>query len=212
VRGVLNKVVSKEIAEETLKGNVQLGGEEKRATVFFADIRGFTTLTEKMPPKEVIKLINVCMTKMSNAIDEHGGVIDKYVGDSVMGLFGAPIEKKESALKAVECGVTIIKIFEEWNREREKQQQSPIQIGIGIHTGSLVAGNMGAEDRLNYTVLGANVNLAARLCGKAEPMQILISQETLNEAGVKENLQVDSLSPIELKGFSNPIPVYSVHK
>ena len=98
VRGVLNKLVSKEIAEETLKGHVQLGGEEKHVTVFFADIRHFTAMTEKMDPKQVIKIVNKCMTKVSNLIDQRGGVIDKYVGDEVMALFGAPIQKENSVM------------------------------------------------------------------------------------------------------------------
>jgi len=206
VRGVLNKVVSKEIAEETLKGNVQLGGEEKRATVFFADIRDFTSMTEHMDPKDVIQLINSCMTKISKKIDEYGGVIDKYVGDEVMALFGAPIEKEDSALNAIKCAVDILETFETWNREREL----PIQLGIGIHTGKLVAGNMGAEDRLNYTVLGANVNLASRLCGQAKPMQILISSATLDEQDVKLNIEVEELREIELKGFTEPVPIFAV--
>ncbi|MCB1075055.1 MAG: HAMP domain-containing protein [Simkania sp.] len=206
VRGVLNKVVSKEIAEETLKGNVQLGGEEKRVTVFFADIRNFTAITERMNPKDVILLINSCMTRISDKIDQYGGVIDKYVGDEVMALFGAPIEKKDSALNAIKCAVDVIESFATWN----KTSIVPIELGIGIHTGTVVAGNMGAENRLNYTVLGANVNLAARLCDRAAPRQILISSATLDEEDVKANINYASLEPIELKGFTEPVPVFSV--
>lgn len=206
VRGVLNKVVSKEIAEETLKGNVQLGGEEKRVTVFFADIRNFTAITERMDPKDVIHLINDCMTRISDKVDQFGGVIDKYVGDEVMALFGAPIDKKESALNAIKCAVDVIESFEVWNRS----SKVPIELGIGIHTGTVVAGNMGAENRLNYTVLGANVNLAARLCDRAKPQQILISSATLDEEGVKQNIESKPLEPIELKGFTEPVAVFAV--
>ncbi|WP_420421559.1 adenylate/guanylate cyclase domain-containing protein [Simkania sp.] len=206
VRGVLNKVVSKEIAEETLKGNVQLGGEEKRVTVFFADIRNFTALTERMDPKDVIHLINSCMTRISEKIDQYGGVIDKYVGDEVMALFGAPIEKKDSALNAIKCAVDVIASFSAWNQT----SPVPIELGIGIHTRTVVAGNMGAENRLNYTVLGANVNLAARLCDRAAPRQILISSATLDEEDVKVNIDCEPLDPIELKGFTEPVPVFSV--
>jgi HAMP domain-containing protein len=128
VRGVLNKVVSKEIAEEVLKGNIELGGEEKRATVFFTDIRNFTGMTEHMDPQDVIQLVNACMTKISEKIDAYGGVIDKYVGDEVMALFGAPIQKEESGLSAIKCAVDILEEFEQWNKERDV----PVQLGIGI--------------------------------------------------------------------------------
>lgn len=209
VRGVLNKVVSKEIAEEALKGNIKLGGEDKRITVFFADIRGFTSMTEHMEPKDVIQLINNCMTKISKKIDEYGGVIDKYVGDEVMALFGAPIEKKESALNAVKCGVDIIETFAAWNRDRKSKNEVEIKLGIGIHTGTVVAGNMGAEDRLNYTVLGSNVNLASRLCQQAEAMQVLISEATLEEKGVREKIDCQPLDSIELKGFTQSTKIFA---
>ena len=207
VRGVLNKVVSKEIAEEALKGNIQLGGEEKRVTVFFADIRHFTEMTEKMDPKEEIKLVNSCMTLVSDIIDKHGGVIDKYVGDEVMTLFGAPIDKKESAFEAIKCAIDIIESLKKWNQEKGGHQ---IEMGIGIHTGTVVAGNMGAENRLNYTVLGANVNLASRLCSEAGPMEVLISEETLQEECVKANVEVEAKEAVDLKGFTKPVPIYSV--
>ena len=212
VRGILNKVVSQEIAEETLKGNVKLGGEEKRVTVLFADIRHFTSLTEHMAPQDVIKLINTCMTKISEIIDQYGGVIDKFVGDEVMALFGAPVEKEGCTLKAVQCAVDIMAHLNEWNNERETQNLPKIKIGIGIHTGMMVAGNMGAANRLNYTVLGSNVNLASRLCGSAAESQILISEATLNEPRVKESIVFHSVTPLRLKGFSKSVPAYIVEK
>ena len=208
VRGILNKVVSKEIAEEALKGEIQLGGEEKEVTVLFADMRHFTEMTEKMIPTEVIQLVNTCMTKVADAVDQHGGVIDKYVGDEVMALFGAPIEKKDSALRAVKCAIDIIKSLKEWNQQRSAEEV--IEMGIGIHTGMVVAGNMGAENRLNYTVLGSNVNLASRLCSEAKGMQVLISAETLKEWKVQESVEVAPIETLVLKGFTDPVSVFSV--
>ncbi|MCB1106540.1 MAG: hypothetical protein KDK76_00415 [Chlamydiia bacterium] len=210
VRGILNKVVSEEIAEEALKGNIQLGGEEKKVTVLFADIRGFSKMTENMAPKEVIQLINTCMTKVSQKIDAHGGVIDKYVGDEVMALFGAPIESAKSALQAIRSAIDMLDEIKKWNTERTEQGLPTIEMGIGIHTGNVVAGNMGAEDRLNYTVLGANVNLASRICSKAEGMKVFISESTLESEGVKDQIEYEKLEPVELKGFTKPIPIYSV--
>jgi len=210
VRGVLNKVVSREIAEEILKGNVHLGGEEREVTVLFADIRQFTHLTEKMSPNQVIELLNTCMTKVSHCLDEFGGVIDKYVGDEVMALFGAPVAKEDSAKRAVQSALAVVEILNEWNKERQSHGQPNIEMGIGVHTGVVLAGNMGAENRLNYTVLGSNVNLSSRLCSVAPPMQVYISEATKMSPGVQEAFVLEQVSDVELKGFSEKMTVYVV--
>jgi len=211
VKGVLNKVVSPQIATKILEGSIELGGEEKVVTVLFADIRHFTELSQNIPPTELIKLLNQYMTIMSKVVDQYEGVIDKYVGDEVMALFGAPLSSVESAHRAVECALAMVKEVHEYNLAHKKQNKVTFDIGVGVHTGVVVAGNMGAENRMNYTVLGANVNLAARLCSAAEPMQVLVSKETLNSYHVKEHIDFEELKPIVLKGFSDPVPVFSVH-
>lgn len=210
VKDVLNKVVSPEIAQEITKGQVHLGGEERKVTVLFADIRGFTEMSFGKPPAEIIEMLNACMTKISHAIDEHGGVIDKYVGDEVMALFGAPIEKEDSALKAVQSALKIIETLKGWNQERVQKGLKPVEMGIGIHTGNVLIGNMGAENRLNYTVIGSNVNLAARLCDIAGRMEILVSKETLSEPHVGESIQVEEMPPTELKGYEEKFVLYRV--
>lgn len=210
VKGVLNKVVSPQIAEEITKGQVHLGGEEKKITVLFADIRDFTHMTANKAPQDVIEMLNTCMTKISHVIDENEGVIDKYVGDEVMALFGAPIAKEDSALKAVLCSLEMKRVLEEWNSERKGRGEEPVEMGFGIHTGVVLVGNMGAENRLNYTVIGSNVNLAARLCSAAKRMEILISKETLDEPHVKESIDVEQLPPTELKGFDESIILFRV--
>lgn len=210
VKAVLNKVVSQEIAHEILKGNVRLGGEEKKVSILFADIRNFTAMTQNMEPKEVVDLLNVCMTKISHFVDQHGGVIDKYVGDEAMALFGAPVECHESAYKAILSAIGMIEALKKWNEQRTKMHLVPIEMGVGIHTGNVLAGNMGAENRLNYTVLGSNVNLAARLCSSAGPMEILISDATLNEPLVKDKIFYEEMPPLTLKGFDIPVVVYRV--
>jgi len=210
VKGVLNKVVSREIAQEILKGSIHLGGEEKTVTVLFADIRDFTKLTQNMKPTDVIEQLNTCMTKISLIVDKNGGVIDKYVGDEAMALYGAPIFCDDAALKAIRSAVEMIGSIQEWNRERTSRGQVAIEIGIGIHTGTMLAGNMGAENRLNYTVIGSNVNLAARLCGAAKRMEILISKGTLDEPFVKETIIYEEMPPIALKGFDQPVQVFRV--
>jgi adenylate cyclase len=210
VKGILDKVVSHDIAREILKGEIHLGGEEREVTIFFADIRNFTSLTQKMSPGEVIELINTCMTKLSHIIDEHHGVIDKYIGDEVMVLFGAPLYSEDSALKAINCALEIMQGLKRWNVERERSNLPAVTMGIGIHTGKVCAGNMGAENRLNYTVIGSNVNLASRLCATAKQGEILISENTLSAPFVKERIEAEDLGMIPLKGFDESKHVYRV--
>jgi class 3 adenylate cyclase len=208
IRGVLNKVVSKEITEEILKSNVELGGEERTLTLLFSDIRGFTHFSETLEPKELIGLLNEYMTRMCRIIDETHGVVDKFVGDEIMALYGAPVALVDHPEKAVEAAVHMIKDLKAWNEERRARQKITFEIGIGIHTGIACTGNMGAENRLNYTAIGANVNLASRLCGAAAPMQILISEETYKQ--VQEKFRCKALPPISLKGIDHPVSVYEI--
>ena len=212
VKGILNKVVSQDIAKEILKGEIHLGGEEREVTIFFADIRSFTSLTQKMDPKEVIALINTCMTKLSYVIDAHHGVIDKYIGDEVMVLFGAPLHKEDSAYQSVVCALEIMKVLSSWNIEREHAGLASVRMGIGIHTGKVCAGNMGAENRLNYTVIGSNVNLASRLCATAKQGEILISQDTLSAPFVAERVEVSDMGMLPLKGFDESKRVFMVKR
>ncbi len=210
VRAVLNKVVSKDVADEILKSTIHLGGEDRVVTMLFSDIRGFTALSRELSPQKTISLLNQCMTKMSRIIEGEGGVIDKYVGDEIMALFGAPTTHPDNAIRALSAAKLMIETLRKWNEELRSKGEKPIEMGIGVHTGLVVAGNMGAEDRLNYTVLGANVNLAARLCQSAKPLQILISEATLKEPNVKESFYVQQLEPITLKGFDEPVNIYEI--
>ncbi|MCC5832236.1 MAG: adenylate/guanylate cyclase domain-containing protein [Chlamydiales bacterium] len=210
IRGVLDKVVSKDVAEEILRTQIHLGGEDRIVTMLFSDIRNFTELVEKATPQKTIEMLNGCMTKISRVIEGEGGVIDKYVGDEVMAIFGAPTSHPDHALRAVASGMLIIETLKQWNQERILRGEPALEMGIGINTGLVVAGNMGAEDRLNYTVLGSNVNLASRLCHAAKPNQLIISEATLAEPNVAESFIVKSLEPIVLKGIKKPVSIYEV--
>lgn len=210
IRGVLNKVVSKDVADEILKSSIHLGGEDRVVTILFSDIREFTKLTESMPPQKIIEMLNKYMTKMSRVIEGEGGVIDKYVGDEIMALYGAPISHPDHAIRAISAAKLMVETLRKWNLELQAKGEPPIEMGIGIHTGIVVAGNMGAEDRLNYTVVGSNVNLAARLCKLAKPMQIIISEHTLVEPNIKESFYLKPLESVTLRGFSDPVKVYEV--
>lgn len=210
MRGILNKVVSKEIAAEILKTNLDLGGEEKEVTVFFADIRHFTKMTEHMSPKEVILLINRCMSIVTEVVEKFHGVVDKYVGDEIMALFGAPLEVSDSSYLATACALEVIANLNKWNSERKGQGLEPVTMGVGIHSGKVLAGNIGGKDRVNYTVVGSNVNMAARLCGLAMENEILVSSIVASNEKVKREVVIEALQPALLKGFSEKVDLYKV--
>jgi adenylate cyclase len=206
-RGVLNKVVSPEVADELMQGGVELGGENREITVLFADIRGFTPLTVGMEPQAVIRLLNDSMSVLSAAVDEEGGVVDKYVGDMIMAVFGAPLRQDDHAARALRAALRMRDGMAALNADRLGRGAPPIRIGIGVNSGTAVAGNMGSPERLNYTVLGECVNLASRLCGAAEPNQILASSATVRAAG---EVEARSLGERELKGFAGGTEVFAV--
>ena len=210
IHGLLNKVVSKEISEKILEQSIELEGEEKVVTLLFSDIRNFTQIAEKFPPRSLINILNAYMTRMCLIIDNTHGVVDKFIGDAIMALYGAPVPLDDHAVKAIEAALAMKEDLSSWNKEREENNLPIFEIGIGIHTGLVYTGNMGAENRLNYTAIGSNVNQASRICSIAKPMQILISKETLQAPHVQEKFQVQKLDPILLKGIQIPIQLYEV--
>jgi len=207
-RAVLSKVVSQDVAEELMKGDVELGGESRLVTVLFADIRGFTPLTEGMEPQEVISLLNECMEHLSEAIDAEGGVVDKFIGDEVMAVFGAPVTQDDHARRAVTAAMRMRVGMATFNAVRSARGDPPLAIGVGINSGVAVAGNMGSTNRMNYTVVGDVVNLASRLAGQARPGEILISGATLRLVG--SEVTAPPLGGRALKGFTSEVEVYAV--
>ncbi len=209
-RSVLNKVVSQDIAEELMRGDVELGGETRDVTVLFADIRGFTSLTEAMVPHDVIALLNECMEYLASAVDREGGVVDKFIGDEIMAVFGAPVRQEDHAVRALRAALLMRDCLVDFNRRRTERGEGVVGLGIGIATGRAVAGNMGSRDRMNYTVLGRTVNLAARLTSEAAAGEIIVSDATREAAGV--DFVATPLGGRELKGFSERVEVYSVER
>lgn len=201
---VLGQVSDPAVAKQLLEGGLQLGGEVREVAVLFCDIRGFTALTETMEPQEVIEMLNHHMTALTKIIHAHGGVVDKFVGDLVMALFGAPVSYGEDSRQAVRCALAMME-----ERARLNRISTPsFEMGIGLASGPVVAGCMGSDTRLNYTVLGERVNLASRLCSAAAAGEILID-ETLARA-VAGECTVEAREPAKLKGFSAPVPVFAV--
>jgi class 3 adenylate cyclase len=207
-RGVLDKVVSREIADELLKGEIVLGGETRRVTTLFADIRGFTAMTEGMEPQRVIALLNEFMERASDAVHAEGGVVDKFVGDELMAVFGAPVARGNHADQAVRAAIRIRQAMDAVNRDRAARGEAPLGVGIGINSGPAVAGNMGSPGRLNYTVLGESVNIASRLCDQAAAGEILVVEPFL--AALETAVDAQPLGPRSFKGISAPLPVYTI--
>jgi adenylate cyclase len=207
-RGVLDKVVSRDIAEELLKGEVKLGGEKREVSVLFADITGFTTITDGMSPPDVIALLNECMERLTDVVEREGGVVDKYVGDQVMALFGAPVTRGHDSLRAVRAAMGMQRAMAELNEERARRGERPLEVSIGINTGQVMAGNMGSPSRLNYTVLGDGVNLASRVEGYAPSAGVLITDRTF--AQVSEYVRVQDAGMVQLRGFAQAVQLYQV--
>jgi adenylate cyclase len=208
VRNLLGKVMSQEIAEELIKSDLQLGGEEKEITVLFTDLRGFTTLSENRAPGEVLDFLNEYFTAMTAVIDKYGGVVDKYIGDAIMALFGAPLALPDHAGRAVACAVEMIAALEQSNVAFQARGWPLIAMGVGIHTGRVVVGNMGSKDRLNYTAIGDGVNLAARLesVTKEFSVPIVVSEAVMRHA---PGFQYTELGVIRVKGKTAAVKIFT---
>jgi adenylate cyclase len=212
VRDLLGKVVSPAVAQELLARDIQLGGEEIEATVLFSDIRGFTTLSELVPPKALLDLLNIYLTEMSAIVEKHGGVVDKFIGDAVMALFGAPLPYSDHADRALRAALDMVAASERLNRDFQAQGLPPLKMGIGVNSGRMVAGNMGSHNRLNYTVVGDSVNLAARLESLTKETSygaaIIIGEATLGMA--RGSHQTRALGEVVVKGKSRAVKIFAV--
>jgi class 3 adenylate cyclase len=203
-RSVLNAVADRHVAERLIENREALSGELRNVSILFCDIRGFTRISEQMPPQELIVLLNSHMTALTRVAYEHGGMVDKFVGDLIMVLFGAPMSSGRDAERAVECARAML-------AERRRMNEGaphPLEVGIGIATGDVVAGCMGSEQRLSYTVLGHRVNLASRLCSVAGPGEIMTDAETAH--ALPAHIPVSVVEPMRLKGLSEPVEVCRV--
>ena len=207
IRGLLGKVVSPAIAEELLRKEIELGGEEREVTTLFSDVRSFTLFCESRNPKEILSLLNIYLTRISTVIDQHGGVVDKYIGDAVMALFGAPLKTDRDPENAVLAALAMQAALKSLNAEFAKNNQPQLAMGIGINTGKVVVGNMGSETRLNYTVIGDNVNLASRLEGitKIYGVDTVVSESTKEGC---HSIQFLELDKVRVKGKTQPVTIY----
>jgi adenylate cyclase len=205
----LAPVVMKEINAADSRA---LRGGERLITVLFADIRGFTTLSEHLAPEEVVALLNDYFTRMTTVIFRHGGTLDKFVGDGLMAYFGAPVAQDDQADRAVRCAIEMQQAVNFFNIEREGRGESAIRIGIGIHTGSAMVGIIGSDKRKEYTAVGDTVNVAARVEGltKVHGRPLLVSAATLDLA--KGTYAVDRVGDIEISGRVKSLEMFAIQE
>jgi adenylate cyclase len=206
----LQRYLSPNLVEDILKKkeNLVLGGEKIEVSVLFSDICGFTSMSEKMQPEDIVAMLNEYFTIMTKIIFKRYGTLDKFVGDAIMAIFGAPIFHPHSPMNAVRAAFEMQTALVELNKKWSIEGKTTFNMRIGVNTGVVVAGNIGAEDRMDYTVIGDNVNLASRLESNAQPGKVLISQSTYEK--VKSGIDVKQLEPIKVKGKSDLIPIYEV--
>ena len=210
IKQTFERYVSKQLAERLLKhkDEIKLGGEEMTITILFSDIRRFTTLAERLPPRQVVELLNDYFTRMINVVNKSDGVVDKLMGDSVMALFGVPFPAIEDAMNSVRCAIAMQKEVKEFNKIRSGQGLPTLEMGIGLNTGPVIAGNIGSKERMEYTVIGDSVNVAARLQGLAKPGEVLVSEQTYRQ--VKGKVLATPMEPMTLKGKRIPVGVYRI--
>ncbi|MGZ7030869.1 MAG: adenylate/guanylate cyclase domain-containing protein [Thermoanaerobaculia bacterium] len=212
IRSKMERYHSPAVIDEIVKGVITTDETEVRnaeLSIMFADISGFTTITETKKPEEVSEFLSHFFNCAVESIFTYGGTLDKYIGDAVMAFFGAPIPQEDHADRAVLAGLMMLRLVEDWNAERAKQNLPAVKIRIGINSGPAVVGNVGTEKRVDYTVLGTSVNIASRLeSGVAKPGQLVISQNTLDR--MIGSFNTEPLGEFALKGLQQKMPVYNV--
>ena len=192
--------------------NLGLGGKKSTVTVLFADIRGFTSMSEQMSAQQVSEILNEYFTEMEPIITQYNGVINKFIGDAVMAIFGEPIQDKNHAQNAVKCAYSMLEKVKELQKKWAKEGKPKIEIGIGVNTGEVFVGNIGSVNRMEYTVIGDTVNLASRLesYNKIYKTKLLISSTTYEE--VKSFTDVIKISDVQIRGKANKMDIYEVLK
>jgi adenylate cyclase len=212
IRGAFQYYLTASVINEILRdpSKLKLGGDKKQLSVMFSDIRGFTGISEKLTPEELVRLLNEYLTAMTDVVFKHDGLLDKYIGDAIMAVFGAPLDQPDHALRACR---TALEMMSELKRLREKwaaEGRPDVNIGVGVNTGDMVVGNMGSEMRFDYTVMGDSVNLASRLEGtnKEYRTNIIISEFTYES--IQNDLFCRELDAVRVKGKKLPVRIYEL--
>jgi adenylate cyclase len=210
IREGFARLVSPILVEQLVSGDlaIERGGEKVTATVLFTDLRGFTAMSLRKAPQEIVHMLNEYFELLVDIVFEYEGTMDKFMGDGLMAMWGCPVEVEDAALKAVAAALKMQAELTAFNDIRRDEGLEEMHMGAGINTGELVAGYIGSTKTMSYTVVGTPVNLAARLCAAAKPGQVLVSQATAKLLG--DGSKVCALDPIQLKGIDEPVIPYNV--
>jgi adenylate cyclase len=210
IRDTFGRFVSRDVAEAVLNDRVPLGGERREVSILFQDIRGFTTLSERMDPSDMVRLLNRFFTEIVAAVEAEGGVVKQFVGDGVMALFGAPSVHPDHAERAVRAALGMLARLARLNAEFRAEGRAPLAIGVGIHTGEVVAGRIGPDKRVEYAAVGDPVNLASRIEGLTKEMNaaIVVSRETAAQLG--PGFHFGRSATFRVKGKEKPVEVVEV--
>lgn len=211
IRKTFGRYLSDEIVSTLLESptGLLLGGERRKITILTSDLRGFTALSERLSPEEVIKVLNFYLSKMADVITDYQGTIDEFMGDGILVLFGAPTKRPDDAKRAIACAVAMQLAMVEVNKQIEAWDLNALEMGIGINTGEVVVGNLGSEKRTKYGVVGSQVNLTYRIESYTTGGQIIISETTLKEAG-EDLIEIENQKLVQPKGVKRPINIYEV--
>jgi adenylate cyclase len=210
VKSLFSKFLGSSVAEDLINREIELGGQKKDVVVFFSDIRGFTAYSEKKSPEQVVEMLNDYFRAMVKIINQHGGVVDKFIGDSIMAVWGAPKSTDKDAHNAVQACLDMRVALAKLNEQRIARNQQPILIGMGLHAGPVISGTIGSNERLEYTVIGNTVNTASRIesSTKAFGADLLISDT------VYEKIRLDFMTEVaglaEVKGRSEGLKLHKV--
>ena len=212
VESLLNNFLAKDVAEKMLQQlvTVQVSGEKVNATVLFVDIVGFTSMSEKLSPGEIADFLNEYFAYFSICARMYFGTIDKFIGDCAMVVFGAPKKDKHHVFNAVACAVLMQRLIKNINRKRQAQGKQDVLLSIGINSGDMLAGVLGTEHKMEYTVVGDSVNLASRLCGEAGPNQIIITAEIYAILAVDQKITAHPYQQLRLRGKQELVDTYIV--
>ncbi|AWN74306.1 adenylate/guanylate cyclase domain-containing protein [Legionella anisa] len=186
----------------------KLGGHENKITILFSDLRNFTPLSESIPGETLVSLLNAYFSKMVPVIEKHQGVVDAYIGDAIMAIFGAPYSSGNDSLSAVACAIEMQRVLKKLNQTNSKIHLPHIEMGVGINTGSAVVGNIGSKKRMQYSAIGSSVNLSSRIQDLSLGGQILISEATYQE--VAKDIEINGHLRVKVKGVQLPITIYDV--
>lgn len=210
IRKAFGRYVNDEVVAILLENpeGLKLGGENRKVTILLSDLRGFTSISKPLPPEKVVMMLNIYLEAMADIITEYHGTIDKFIGDAIMVLFGAPTSRPDDAERAVACAIAMQLGMESVNQKLARLNLPQIEMGIGIHTGEVVVGNIGSQKHASYTAIGNDVNLVSRIESYTVGGQVIISENTLKE--LPNRPIVDEKITVQPKGFDEPMSLYAV--